>query len=81
MLFFGRLQDVAQTGERDIAISGSPSIADLIAQIGEQQPDLAVALGDERIRFAVNGTIVAADHALAPGDELAFLPPVSGGCA
>ncbi len=30
-------------------------------------------------RLAVNQAFVRADHALAPGDELALIPPVSGG--
>jgi len=33
----------------------------------------------ERLRVAVNGALVPWDHALADGDEVVFLPPVSGG--
>ena len=79
ILFFGRLQDVAQTGARDMAVAGGTSLAKLIGQIAEREPHLGAALGDGRIRYAVNGIMVGADHVLDHGDEIAFLPPVSGG--
>ncbi|MFM8524054.1 MAG: MoaD/ThiS family protein [Cyanobacteriota bacterium] len=31
------------------------------------------------VRVAINQRFAAADTALQPGDELAFLPPISGG--
>jgi len=33
----------------------------------------------QTLRLAVNGTFASWDHELADGDEVAFLPPVSGG--
>jgi molybdopterin synthase sulfur carrier subunit len=42
---------------------------------------LASALMGDRVRMALNGAVLgdAAGLVLAAGDELAFLPPVSGG--
>jgi len=34
---------------------------------------------DQRIRVAINHQFADADTPLQPGDELAFLPPISGG--
>ena len=43
-------------------------------------PALALALLDERVRIALNGDLIGdRGVVLAAGDELAFLPPVSGG--
>jgi molybdopterin synthase sulfur carrier subunit len=44
-------------------------------------PALAVQLLGERVRMALNGRLLTdvGGVVLAQGDELAFLPPVSGG--
>ena len=49
--------------------------------LGTLEPDLAVALLGERVRMALNGVLMAerGGIVLGEGDELAFLPPVSGG--
>lgn len=75
LVFLGRLEDVAGGAERQVACG---SLADVL---GALEPDLAAALAAERIRLALNGTLVAdrAGVVLGEGDELAFLPPVSGG--
>jgi molybdopterin synthase sulfur carrier subunit len=36
-------------------------------------------LPGDRIRAAVNGEFVDAEHHLADGDEIVFIPPVAGG--
>lgn len=53
-------------------------LADILARL---DPALATALIGERIRIALNGTLISENGGivLADGDELAFLPPVSGG--
>lgn len=75
LVFLGRLEDIAGAPEREVA--GGP-LAEVLADL---DPALAVALLDERIRLALNGTLLVDRAAviLAEGDELAFLPPVSGG--
>ena len=75
IVFLGRLADVAGGVERDV-VAGS-----LDAILSALDPDLAAALREPRVRIARNGALVAdqAGLVLADGDELAFLPPVSGG--
>ena len=72
MLFLGRLQDAAGAGER--AVQRTPTVTALIESF---EPELAAALRSDKVRVAVNGVLGATD--LADGDEVAFLPPVSGG--
>ena len=76
LVFLGRLEYAAGAPEREVE-----SAASLDAVIAGLEPELAAALEGERIRLAVNGTLVINRAALAlrDGDELAFLPPVSGG--
>ncbi|TLY52978.1 MAG: MoaD/ThiS family protein [Gammaproteobacteria bacterium] len=37
------------------------------------------ALGDDRLRVAINGDFAAWNQRLHEGDEIVFIPPVSGG--
>ena len=72
MLFLGRLQDAAGADER--TVSPQPTVAALIDSF---EPELAGALHSDKVRVAVNGVLGASE--LTDGDEVAFLPPVSGG--
>ncbi len=74
LVFLGRLADLAGAAAREVA--GGP----LDAVLAGLEPELALALLDERVRIALNGELVGERSiTLAAGDELAFLPPVSGG--
>ena len=75
LVFLGRLEDIAGGAEREVR---GGALADVLAAL---DADLAAALAADRIRLALNGTLVADRSAvmLGEGDELAFLPPVSGG--
>ena len=75
LVFLGRLEDIAGAGERSM-VAGP-----LETMLSALEPELALALLDERIRIALNGVLIAerGGIVLAGGDELAFLPPVSGG--
>jgi len=75
LVFLGRLEDLAGTGELPV----QPGPLDQV--LAMLDPELAVELLGERIRMALNGALLAETGGivLADGDELAFLPPVSGG--
>jgi molybdopterin synthase sulfur carrier subunit len=54
--------------------------AGLIAHLEARSPRHAEAFGERAVvKVAVNHTHVGFDHPLAPGDEVAFFPPVTGG--
>lgn len=76
VVFIGKLADLAGQGEREVA--APLDWANLAEVLGAE---LAAALRDDRTKIAVNGTVLADKrtlHAL-DGDEVALLPPVSGG--
>lgn len=79
LLFFGRLGDLAGGTERALVLSEPHAICDLIGIIGQSDNLLGSALAGPRIRYAINGEIVDGDALVEDEDELAFLPPVSGG--
>lgn len=78
LVFMGRLEDVAGAAERLLELGEATGLADLLAQL---PVPLALAVAEPRIRLALNGALVGDPAAivLRDGDELAFLPPVSGG--
>lgn len=75
LVFMGRLEDVAGMGE--MAVQAGP-VEQVLAAL---DPALAVELLGEKVRMALNGRLLTdmGGVVLDAGDELAFLPPVSGG--
>lgn len=78
LLFFGRLADIAGA-ERNIDPSGLTDIASVIDHLGTAMPAIGPLLHPDKCRYVLDQQIVAADMAVAGSQELAFLPPVSGG--
>ena len=75
LVFLGRLADVAGVPERVVEPGPLESI------LAGLPVELAVALLDEKVRIARNGELLINPGGItvAAGDEIAFLPPVSGG--
>jgi molybdopterin converting factor subunit 1 len=75
VLFFGLLKDVRKTASEHLTIADGSTVASVLAhyQTYFDEPTL------RSIAVAVNQQYVKADHPLADGDEVALLPPVSGG--
>lgn len=69
---FAGLRERAGTGERRVELSDGATVADVWS---------VLALGDEPsgLLYAVNREYAERDRPLADGDEVALIPPVSGG--
>jgi molybdopterin converting factor subunit 1 len=76
---FGSLREAVGEKELRITLAEGATVDDLSALLGREHP--AVDEMRSRLRIAVNQDLVAGDHALRDGDEVAYLPPVSGGSA
>jgi molybdopterin converting factor subunit 1 len=77
VLFFGQLKDITGLAQEDAEITEGARIEDLFERYGQRFPRLA----DFRASVAtsINQEYAAWRSPLASGDEVAFLPPVSGG--
>jgi len=77
VLLFAILRDAAGTGEVALDLPAGATARDAGAALAERFPALQAYL--PRIAFAVNRSYAPAPTELHDGDELALIPPVSGG--
>ena len=72
-----RLAERAGTREAEVELGEGLTAAGVFDVLVQRYPSLA---GFETIvRFAVNSAYVPASHPVRDGDEVALIPPVSGG--
>ena len=74
---FARLRDIAGAAELTREVAAGATIGGVWRQLAGEFPDLAPY--ERSISSAVNLDYARMDRVLADGDEIAFLPPVSGG--
>lgn len=78
--YFSLLRDYTGRVEEEVELEGKPKLKDLLDRIAEKYPNLKLLSDDEVPAIAlVNGRYVNEDHELEDGDEIALMPPASGG--
>jgi MoaE-MoaD fusion protein len=75
---FAVLRERAGSDEVELELSDEATVAEAIAAVGEL-PGLGEVIGRVPVRMAVNRDYASEETRLASGDELALIPPVSGG--
>jgi molybdopterin synthase catalytic subunit len=73
---FAAYREAARTNRLERVVPSGVSVADLRQLLAAEIPALGATPG----LIAVNQEYVAGEHVLQEGDEVAFIPPVSGGC-
>ncbi|MEC4590491.1 molybdopterin converting factor subunit 1 [Nitrospirillum amazonense] len=81
ILYFAWLRAKIGTAEEEVAPpAGVTTTGDLITWLQSRGPHYADALANRAVvKVAVNQDYVGMDYPLAPGDEVALFPPVTGG--
>jgi len=74
---FARLSELAGTRETEVELGEGLTAGEIYGLLCRDYPQLA-GLG-EILRYAVNGEYVTAVHPVGENDEVALIPPVSGG--
>jgi molybdopterin synthase catalytic subunit len=74
---FANLRERAGTDLLVLHVNDHPTVEAVVAVVGERIPAVRGLLG--RVAFAVNREYVKPQTILHDGDELALIPPVSGG--
>ena len=77
---FGRFSELVDEGDAFlVGPENIHSVEDLYRHLESVRPGLYRELSAPQVLVAVNQEIVPLSAALADGDEVAFLPPVTGG--
>ncbi len=79
VLFFASWKDTTGRGEAELELPPGATTRDALEAVVARWPELAPRAA--HVALAVNQTYADGDRPLADGDELAIVPPVSGGCA
>jgi len=74
---FAIQRELAGTREVGLELPAGATVEDAWIAVADRHP--AIAPGRASVRFARNGDYADAATTLADGDEIAFIPPVSGG--
>jgi len=77
VLFFGMLRDLAGQGSQWLELSEGAVLGDVLRDLRARTPGLEKMIPS--LAMALNEQYAAADSRLKEGDEVALLPPVSGG--
>lgn len=81
VLYFAWIRDKIGAGAEDVSPPPEvTTVGALVAWLKGKSPGHAAAFADlALVRAAVNQDFAGLDDAVAPGDEVAFFPPVTGG--
>ena len=77
--YFASLKSIAEKEEEQIEVQSSISMDQLSDIISKTSPKMADIIRDNKIMISVNQEMADADTVIHDGDEVAFLPPFSGG--
>lgn len=76
ILTFGIARDIIGSSSTSVELPAHATVAYLITHLKEQHPALQKL---SSFAIAVNGAYATAETILLPTDEIAIIPPVSGG--
>ena len=81
LVFLGRFREIANPALAQVALPGTVrTLGGLKDWLATSEPALGQALETARSQIAVNQVLVRDPaHPIANDDEIAFLPPMSGG--
>ena len=77
--YFASLRDIAEKEEDILDIENPITIDQLSDIISKTAPKMGAIIREKKVMISVNQEMASADTIIHDGDEVAFLPPFSGG--
>ncbi len=77
--YFASLKAIAEKEEDSIEVQNPISIDQLSDIISKTAPKMGDIIRDKKVMISVNQEMADSDTIIHDGDEVAFLPPFSGG--
>ena len=77
--YFASLRDIAKKEEDSLDIKNPITIDQLSDIISKTTPKMGAIIRKKKVMISVNEEMASADTIIHDGDEVAFLPPFSGG--
>ena len=78
--YFASLRSVAGKEEEQFNMGSETTLEKLSEEISKTAPNLGEMIRGNKIIVSVNMDVVQPGAAIKDGDEIALLPPFSGGC-
>ncbi|MFQ5707176.1 MAG: molybdopterin converting factor subunit 1 [bacterium] len=75
--YFAQLRDLLHSEENELELSSSITVLELMPVLADRFPQIREHL--KVISIAVNNEYATKDTLLQEGDEVALIPPISGG--
>ena len=77
VLFFASTREIVGENSIEIKLNEGDTVRDLMNELSKQFPELGSV--EKKLAVAINEEYVVDDMSLVNGDEVALIPPVSGG--
>jgi molybdopterin synthase sulfur carrier subunit len=80
VIFFASIREEVGCDELNLSLGDDSHLADIISKVAEDHGEHCRAvLTAENVKIAVNQELITGNPVISNGDEVAFLPPVTGG--
>jgi molybdopterin converting factor subunit 1 len=77
--YFANLKEVAGKESEELTASDGMNLEDLCLQLEKSQSQIVEMIRQKNVMVAINQEMATMDSTIKDGDEIAFLPPFSGG--
>ncbi len=77
--YFASLRSIAGKEEEHLDLGGQTTVQKLSEVLSKDNPQIGEMIQGKKIMVSVNQDVAALDTVIHDGDEVAFLPPFSGG--